>query len=485
MKLKNSIYFLITLLFISIGTNSCSDYLDTEPITDKDVPLSDTPYKTAADAEDLMNTIYADLGNEYWQLDYFFNGDAQTDIAYTGGDNAQNIQQGEYRILATNTNVKRDWNYLYGFINDCNKILNYVDNIPDTALTTERKEQMKAEASILRSLYYFHIVQLWGDAPLVTKAVIGVNSNNFEEVYNQVYPARTNVDEIYALIISDLENSLQNAPASTNKYRASKGLALSLLAQIYATKPSPDFNKVLSYTTQLMAEGYNLISNFDYLFDGNHEGNIESIFEINGNGGSIWWWGSSMFVGNDWKKFNTPSNDLVSSYDSEGDVVRKTATVKFESVGWTDNYWASSHYPFAWKQRDTSNGLQNIYVLRYADVLLLRAEAMVRTGNFTGAEGLINQVRNRAGLGAVANITNENDGINKVLWERKLELALEGQRWFDLKRTGKAIEILSQRKDGNGNVLPFASNINENKLLWPIPQSQIDNNPNLTQNPGY
>ncbi len=77
------------------------------------------------------------------------------------------------------------------------------------------------------------------------------------------------------------------------------------------------------------------------------------------------------------------------------------------------------------------------------------------------------------------------DGINKVLEERKLELAFEGQRWFDLKRTGKAIEIIKNRKDASGNPLSYAANITEQKLLWPIPQSQIDNNPNLTQNAGY
>ena len=102
-----------------------------------------------------------------------FNGDAQADTAYTGGDNPQNMQQGEYRIIITNTNVARDWKYLYGFINNCNKVLNYVDNIADPALTSARKKnEMKSEAAILRALYYFHAVQLWGDVPLVTKAVI-------------------------------------------------------------------------------------------------------------------------------------------------------------------------------------------------------------------------------------------------------------------------------------------------------------------------
>ncbi|STC99717.1 RagB/SusD family nutrient uptake outer membrane protein [Chryseobacterium carnipullorum] len=82
-------------------------------------------------------------------------------------------------------------------------------------------------------------------------------------------------------------------------------------------------------------------------------------------------------------------------------------------------------------------------------------------------------------------VTSETDGIAKVMAERKLELAFEGQRWFDLKRTGTAVAILSKQKDGNGNILPYAASINQNRLLWPIPQGQRDNNQNLTQNPGY
>ncbi len=131
-----------------------------------------------------------------------------------------------------------------------------------------------------------------------------------------------------------------------------------------------------------------------------------------------------------------------------------------------------------------TDGNQNFYVARYADLLLIRAEAKVNLGDYTGAAALVNQVRTRVNLPDIT-ISSKEDGINKILKERKLELAFEGERWFDLKRTGKAVEILSNRKDGNGNVISFAKNINQNRLLWPIPQSQIDNNPNLTQNAGY
>ena len=133
--------------------------------------------------------------------------------------------------------------------------------------------------------------------------------------------------------------------------------------------------------------------------------------------------------------------------------------------------------------RDT-NGNQNFYIARLADILLLKAAALANKGDVTGAMSQVNLVRTRAGIASIS-ATNQADAINKILEERLMELAFEGDRWFDLKRMGKAIEFLSKQKDGNGNLLPYASNINQNRLLWPIPQDKLDANALLTQNPGY
>lgn len=480
MKINKLIYYPVLGLLLS--ASSCNRYLDTEPISDQIVTPA-TPLASAKDAEEAMNTIYSAFGNEYWQLDYFFNGDAQTDAAYAGADNVQNFQQDYYQILATNTNVNRDWNYLNTFIYQTNIILNYVDGVTDASLSSTRKNEMKSEAAIMRALYRFHMVQLWGDVPIVNKAVTNLNSQNFEEVYSQVYPARKPVAEVYIAIISDLEGAIAAAPASSNKFRATKGAAYALLAKVYATKPNPDWAKVKQYIDMVTAEGYSLVPTYDSLFDGKHEGNSESIFEANGNAGSVWAWGTFMFTGTDWKKFNVPSNDLVKAFNDNSDTQRLASTVLFDKVNWSDPYWPSSKYPFANKMRQT-DGHQNFYILRYADILLLKAEALAKTGDLAGAALQLNKVRARVGLAPVV-FTSADDAINKILDERKLELSFEGQRWFDLKRTGKAVSILSQQKDGNGVILSYAKNINESRLLWPIPQAQIDKNQNLTQNPGY
>lgn len=487
MKITNCIKNSSAVLLISAAllAGSCSNYLDTEPITDQVLESDGVIVKDAQDAESKMKSIYSEFGGEYWQLDYFFNGDAQTDVAYAGADNVQNFQQDEYRILSTNTNVNRDWNYLTGIIYKCNILITNIDQAKD--LAPVRKAEIIAEAKTMRALAVFHGVQLWGEYPIVTKAYTSVNSDNFEEAYPQLYPARKPVEEVYNFIIPDLESVVSTVPASANKFKVNRGAVNALLAKVYATKPNPDYAKVIQYCNAVLAEGYSLLPVYDQLFDGNHEGNSESIWEVNGEGwgSTIGAWGTSMFTGTDWKKFNTPSNDLVKSFNDENDVIRKNTSVTFSAstVNWSDPFWPSNNYPFLNKQRQT-DGKQNFYLFRLADILLLKAEALSKTGNLTGAAVEVNKIRTRAGLPSVT-FSSEDDAINKILWERKLELCFEGHRWFDLKRTGKAISILSQQKDGNNAVLPYAANINQNRLLWPVPQAQIDKNPNLTQNPGY
>lgn len=131
-----------------------------------------------------------------------------------------------------------------------------------------------------------------------------------------------------------------------------------------------------------------------------------------------------------------------------------------------------------------TDGTQNFYIFRLSDILLLKAEAQAQTGDLAGAAVNVNKIRTRAALSPVAFATKA-DAIDKILKERYLELAFEGHRWFDLKRTGKSVEMLSQQKDGTGKILPYAGNLTAGRLLWPIPQVQRDKNPNLTQNPGY
>jgi len=477
---KRNIFLLGMLLFFS----SCDDYLDTEPIVEI-ITEEEQPIKNAREAESAMSAIYSQLGGEFWQLDQFLIGDAQTDIAYAGSDNVQVFQIDEYRMVATNTISNRDWGYITDMLFRCNFVLNYIDDVED--LNSQRKEEIRSEASFFRALTFFKAVQIWGDFPIITKAITSVNQNNFDEVYEQTYPSRKPQEEVYEQIFADLQVAIKSIPASNQKFKANKAAVYSLMAKVNATIPSPDWNQVIQNCDNVTAEGLTLLPIYDHLFDGNHEGNAESIMEANGDGWSspIGAWGASMFYGTDWKKFNTPSNALVADYDASKDEVRKKSTVLFSAntVPWSDTFWPSSKYPFANKMRKT-DGTQNYYIYRYSDILLLKAEALAQTGDTAGAMTLVNRVRERVQLAPLTAVSKE-DALSIILHERKLELAFEGEYWFDLKRFGKSIEILSQQKDGNGNILPYAKNLTASKLLWPVPQEKIDANKNLVQNTGY
>ena len=236
----------------------------------------------------------------------------------------------------------------------------------------------------------------------------------------------------------------------------------------------------------MVGGGYSHMRNYDDQWNNTAENTAESIFEINYNGGaSDGNWGVKIFRGLDWKKFNLPSNDLVKAFEAEGDVVRKNASVTFQDVSgkWSDAHWPQTQYPFINKYRKFDEGSnQNYIFIRLADILLLKAEALNENGDLAGAMQLVNQIRKRAKL-ADTNAANKDAARAVIAKERRLELAFEGHRWYDLKRTGKAIDVMNNAVGPNGENLGY--NLTQERLLWPIPQSELDKNTKLSQNPGY
>jgi hypothetical protein len=184
----------------------------------------------------------------------------------------------------------------------------------------------------------------------------------------------------------------------------------------------------------------------------------------------------------DWAKWLTPSRDLVNAFDKEGDKIRKRTAIITASVSWS-NHYPSDAYLFMHKYPSKFN---SIIKLRLADILLLKAEAYVNQGNLTQAANIVNTVRARVNLpGLSASVTSSASSMaDAVLNERRLELAFEGQRWFDLVRTGKVFEVMNTLNSRDEGRLPMDI-VTENTVLLPLPQSQIDINPNMTQNPGY
>lgn len=470
---------------------SCQNQLDLRPVSQTVVGGDGTgtagsAITNAATAESALAGCYAIFKSgsaEYYVMDYFIMGDGRSDNAYAGADNAAWFEVDEFRVLSTNSVASRDWSYLYSHIASANSIIANVPKVTDPSLTAERKAQIVGEAKFIRARAYFDLVRLFGSIPLVIDELPTITSSNVASIYDQLYPSGSEVESVYAQIIADLDEAATTVPESgPDKMTITPGVVHTLLAKVHATLK--DWEKVKTNTDKVIALGYTLLPNFEELWDGKHENSAEAIFELSftdwATGGN---WGTGMFYGTDWKKFNTPSNDLIKAYDDEKDTIRKASTIFFADVTgkWSDRYWPLNQFPFAYKMRN-GDASQNIIMYRLADVLLLKAEALNETGDLAGAKTLLNQVRARVKL--PENTSSDQGALRLAIEkERRLELAFEGQRWYDLVRTERAIPVMEAVRDGSGNSLNYS--VDENKLLLPIPQGEIDKNANLKQNNGF
>jgi len=487
--MRKILFFTAAAVLISL--NSCEKFLELEPISES-VAVSNTSadsvfYKSASEVEAALAGVYADFKNEYYQLDYFVNGDAQSDDAYAGGDNPANFQIDDYRIDAINLNVSRDWAYLYSTVGKANAVINNTQAVNDPALSAQRKAEIIGEASFIRAFMYFQLVQLWGDVPLQLTEVRTISADKLDDIYPIIFPARTPKEEIYRQIIADLKVALAGVRVTApHKGFITKGAVNTMLAKVYATQEPHDWNKVNQYCDAVIAGGYTLLPDYDKLWNNSQENSPEAIFEINYNGGiTDGNWGTKIFRGLDWKKFNLPSNDLARAFDAEGDTKRKNSSIIFLDVTgkWSDPHWPQTKYPFINKYRTFTEGSNQNYIFyRLADVLLLKAEALNELGDLAGAAELVNQIRTRVSLPNTTAATQADMRL-AIEKERRLELAFEGHRWYDLKRTGRAIAVMNAVTGANNENLGY--DLNEQRLLWPIPQAELDKNSKLTQNPGY
>jgi hypothetical protein len=428
------------------------------------------------------------LRNEYYTWDGILLGDVRSDNSYAGPPSDVDIFA--YDALtyeASNSRIFMDWRDLYRGISNLNLVLLKIKDI--TGFEEVRKTQIIGEARFLRALFYFELVKLYGGVPLMKNT----GSTNPDEI--QI--PRNSEKEVYDFIITDLEYAADNLPESFNneKGRATRGAANALLAKVWAQRPSRDYTKVIHYCDAVINGGYQLVPDYNSLFSGNNYNNSESIFEIQYKGGTPQGnWGPQLFLppsisGDNWRKYATPSVDLINAFRDEGDDVREKASVIWEkSPYWVDEYWSpaigAEEIPFVYKQKHANgwNSGDDFYILRLADIILLKAEAMANLGQGDKGRSLLNQIRSRVSLPE----TNATDAElpDAILKERRLELAFEGQRWNDLVRAGKVVETMNNLKEFdriNNKYINY--NMTENKIFLPVPLNEIDRNPALKQNP--
>jgi hypothetical protein len=481
---------LFPLLFFAaalFGT-ACKKEIDKTPISS----LTTSNYwKTATDAEAGLTGAYNSLYQQFYIWDYMTNGDVQSDNCYAGGNNPDNFGIDNYQLNALNGNVTRDWQGLYDGVANANTVLDNVPAINDVAWSgNTRKQQILAEAKFLRALHYYYLVTTYGDVPLVLTA----NATG-----NALYPARTPAAAVWIQIDQDLisaDSALLPASGSNpNSGRALQGSADALLAKAYAQQLK--YDSCLIWCNKVLANSYYaLLPNYADLFDNNHRNSVESIFEIQHSAiAGTTNYGPELLLpfsltGDNWAKFNVPTNDLIADYRSQNDTVRLNASVYFSVASDTNGAipppYTKLPVPFSykWKDADGYNSPDNEILIRLADIILLKAEALNQTGQTAQAIPLINQIRARVNL-PVTTASSQTDVAAAILNERRLELALEGTRWLDLLRAGAqyTINLMATQVDPNGNPLNYQ--LNTNKLLWPVPQSERDLDKNLSQNTGY
>nr|WP_295923853.1 RagB/SusD family nutrient uptake outer membrane protein [uncultured Dyadobacter sp.] len=472
----------LALASLVLLSASCTDFLDLSP---RDAANVGNFYKNAADMQAAVDAAYGMLASagEYGYA-YYNVSEVRSDNTFNweGGGNLPDAELDQFKMSSTNEIIRLMWVDTYRGILACNSVLDHIDGAQmDDAL----RQRFIGEAKFLRALKYFNLVRTFGDVPLVLK-----ETKTVDEGYSQ---ARVPQAEVYAQIIADLNEAASKLPASytgNNIGRATKGAAQALLGKVYLT--IKDFAKAKDILKQVIAQGtYKLLADYAALWPVANANNEESIFEVQfkkggtGTGSSFYNnfaprnSGSSVIQVGFAGGRNNPTSDLISAYDA-GDA-RKAVSL---ATGYTDvltgKFVAD---PYTLKYRDTpfseGDADNNWVVLRYADVLLMYAEAVNETtGPDAEAYEAINAVRKRAKLALLPAGLSKAAFALAVEHERQVELAFEGHRWFDLVRTGREVTVMNAHFKA-----PVVAAFN---AVFPIPQTQIDVNPSgIKQNPGY
>jgi hypothetical protein len=487
---------IITFIVAATGIAGCSkSFLEKAPL---DSVNTSNFYKTADDAVAAINAAYQPLQRpklynlRMWTTDIMAGN---SEVGAGGGtDGIETKDEANFVTTTDNAGVLDLYRGPAPGILACNIVL---EKVPAIQMDENLKKRILGEAHFLRGLYYFILVRFFGDVPLITKP---------QNVGDDLNPARTPKADVYQQIISDLTTAMDSLPpresySGSDVGRASKGAATGLLAKVYLTLG--DYQKTVDLCKQVTALGYKLNPNYADNFSATNKNTVESLFEVQYSGATTYGffddfnqasWVSTFtgprnsdFVGGAYG-WDQPTQEFVDSYEA-GDK-RKDATILYEGgPAFDGKEYKASYSGTGYNLRkflvpksispDYNTSPADFIVLRYADVLLMEAEALNELGQMDAAIVPLNEVRERAGLNdKEANISKDSMRA-VILHERRMELAFEGQRWFDLIRV--------QNGQYGLDFLHSIGKVNATQkfLLLPIPQVERDANPNLTQNPGY
>ncbi|MFT3749365.1 MAG: RagB/SusD family nutrient uptake outer membrane protein [Agriterribacter sp.] len=465
-------------------------------------------YQDEAQVNRAINGVYGQIQG-ITNVNYIFkemtSDNTTIDLNPSDRGGAAGWEAFEYSTVNSgNGEITNLWVRYYSALNNVNVA---IKRLAESTIDNAVKARLNAELKFLRAFLYFDLVRYFGNVVIVTEPLV-TPAEAFELVRS------TSIDEVYSFIETDLKEAIAGLPvkadqATALKGRATKGSALATLGEMYLTvKKYPDAVTTLK---ELLTQGYSLMPNYADVFSTTMKNNAESVFEIQYQGDNDLGEQSNFmyvfaprtsgasivgFAGQSLGGRNIPTNNMIAAYetgDLRKDVSLKTGFTKdgtFYPIPYVNKY----NHPHTIPGRTNDNWP----IYRYADVLLMLAEAMNEaTGPSSEAEGYLNQVRTRAGLASKTGL-NKDDFRTAVLKERRVELAFENHRWFDLKRTMTPADLATfmnahgaEEKahptvDRGGvafNQLDYVYEAKE--AIFPIPATEILVNSKLTQNDGY
>jgi hypothetical protein len=475
-KMRKLKVVITTFIVLLLASGCDKDFLEKSP---PDSLTEDGFYNSAERAELGVNAIYVALQTAWSE-------NLMRIHEIPGGDvllsNTLPLEYNNFTYQPALTKIHDTWSGVYQGIIRSNSV---IKNVPGITMTDALKNQYIGEAKFLRALNYFTLTNLFGDVPLITEPLPSTDA---------ALVARTPVADVTKVIIADLLDAEAKLPVSfsgNNLGRATKGAARALLGKVYLY--NKDYANAEKYFLLVINSGtYGLMDNFQEVWHRNFENNKESIFEVQyadiGGTGTNMRYGSYLPAVNGATGSSLPTTRAVNAFDagdprkgfsifSPGDVFAPnvSAALATFNAGWSATGYAvkKGMIPIAYTN---ANG-GNYVLIRYADVLLMYAEAANELGKLPEARDAVNLVRKRPSVNVpvltAATTGTKADMFTAIVKERQVELMFEFVRFMDLKRWGLAPSVLG----------PIGYTTKH--FLFPIPQLERDINPKLTQNPGW
>lgn len=449
--MKKSTYLILGV--IAVAAASCKKYLD---VTPRDQVLDTQTIFDGNSAQTAVRGIYNELeSNDYYGYTFqtlgFFSGD---NIKYVGSQTV-NQQLTNHAVSSDLAALNTSWAAIYNVINRSNNVLAKVPGLATSATFADStKNHLLGEAYFLRALAYFDLARTWGGVQIVlTPTASATDIPNVK---------RSSIADTYAQVLKDLTQAEALLPNGTNRIRATVKTAYALHAR-YALYQK-DWATAIAYASKLIADkNYALVTPYSAFFANSAANTSESVFELYYNttvtNQEASQWEPSTKGGVGWIQ---PTSGIVTLLLDPTIGGNRSALIQTVVSQGVTSYYGNLYYRTA--------GTDPAFLIRIAELYLIRAEAEAETNDLTGAAADLNIIRARAGV-AAATATTQSDLLLAIENENRVEFAFEDHRWYDLVRTGRAQTVLGIT--------------DANKLLLPVPYSQLQVDPNLTQNPGY